>query len=92
MKIGVKYCGGCNPCYERSDIIRWVKRDYPTIEIEAIKEDAFYDICLIICGCREECSDYSYLKKQYDVLVIRSPEEYENASAHIKEKLRVKKG
>lgn len=92
MKIGVKYCGGCNPCYERRNIIRWVKRDYPMIETEAIKDGTFYDICLIICGCKEQCSDYSYLKKQYDVLVVRSPEEYEKASYHIKEKLKVKKG
>ena len=87
MKIGVKYCGGCNPCYERSDILRWLKRDYPTVQTEAVREDVLYDMCLVICGCREECSDYSYLKQQYEVLIIRAPEEYEKASNRIREKL-----
>lgn len=88
MKIGVKYCGGCNPNYERREILRWLKRDYPTIQTEAVREGVFYDICLVICGCRETCSDYSYLKQQYEVLIIRDPEEYEKVSNRIREKLK----
>lgn len=92
MKIGVKYCGGCNPAYERGNIVKWLKLDYPMIDIEAIREDVSYDFCLIICGCREECSDYSRIKVQYDVLVVCDAADYDKVKKYVKDKLNGEKG
>ena len=44
MKVGVKFCGGCNPRYDRGGLLR------------KIKEDPSHDIYLV-CYCQnfERC-------------------------------------
>ena len=32
MKIALKYCGGCNPVYERENIAKWLKKDFENID------------------------------------------------------------
>ena len=56
--IGVKYCGGCNPEYNRSAAIEeWWENIVP------VQEHIEYDIILLVCGCRRACiKDYRETK------------------------------
>ncbi|MDD5169631.1 MAG: hypothetical protein PHN75_12490 [Syntrophales bacterium] len=56
-KIAIKFCGGCNPTFDRSDYwsgikaainseIDWVSPDQPDI-----------DALLLICGCYAACPE-----------------------------------
>ena len=83
MTIGIKYCGGCNPSYDRGLIVEWLHRDYPDILTESIRPGARYDFCIVICGCREECSDYSEIKKRYDVILVCCEKDYEKARGFV---------
>ena len=35
MRLGVKYCGGCNPRFDRKEIVKRLKEDYPHINIKS---------------------------------------------------------
>ena len=63
MKIGIKYCGGCNPQYDRKNYTEYLINKYPDNDYEIAREDTFYDVLLVICGCFSCCAaynDYNY--------------------------------
>jgi hypothetical protein len=55
-KIGVLFCGGCNPAYNRELLYRQLKQHYePSFNFEFFNESDEYDLLLIINGCSSEC-------------------------------------
>lgn len=55
-KIGVLFCGGCNPTYNRALLYRQLKQYYETtIIFEFYMEPDEYDLLLVINGCSSEC-------------------------------------
>lgn len=84
MKIGLKYCGGCNPNYERSDIVKRARVDYPHAVFESHRAEARYDLVLVVCGCLEECSTFSCENSIHGMIHIRSLEEYDRLTAFMK--------
>lgn len=63
MKCGVKFCGGCNPRFERGAAYRDIKSSIDKIEFDYANEDEIYDILLVIGGCPSCCASY----EQYNV-------------------------
>lgn len=61
MKIGIKYCGGCNPRYNRGEEVNKIIEKYPEIDFEPAKEGAYYDCILIVSGCRSACAGHHTL-------------------------------
>ena len=59
MKIAVKYCGGCNPEYDRVALVAQIeeclreKVDFVSPEAERI------DLVMAVQGCRTACADLS---------------------------------
>jgi hypothetical protein len=55
-KIGVLFCGGCNPIYDRELLYRQLKQYYEaSVILEFYCESEEYDLLLIINGCSSEC-------------------------------------
>ena len=77
MLIGVKYCGGCNPNYERSRILKMARAEFPRVTFEPYRTDAAYDLVLMICGCRQSCTTFRCSNSANGVCNIASLEEYE---------------
>lgn len=63
MKCGVKFCGGCNPRFERGDVFRRFKKEISNVDFTYADEKEYYDILLVIGGCPSCCASY----EQYDV-------------------------
>lgn len=76
MKIGIKYCGGCNPKYNRGEAVKQIIDRYPEMEFENVKPDIFYDYILIINGCDRGCAEHEGLKTNKKIF-INSLEEVE---------------
>lgn len=76
MRIGLKYCGGCNPNYERSSIAKRAQTDYPHIQFEPYDPAHHYDAVLVICGCLAECFTFTCANSDHGIVPIRSPQEY----------------
>jgi len=66
MKIGIKYCGGCNPTYDRAAVVTNLKKYIGEgHSIEAAKQGILYDIVVILCGCTSACVNHENLESKY---------------------------
>lgn len=60
MICGVKFCGGCNPRFQRGETFQKIKEQFRNrIEFRYAKEEEEYDLLLVICGCTNCCATYS---------------------------------
>lgn len=55
MTINIKYCGGCNPRFERSEIVQKLKASYPSYTY-VINSRENTDAVIILCGCGAACA------------------------------------
>ncbi len=65
MKIGVKYCGGCNPEYRREEVEEVLRKHFKI----SYSEDV--DILILINGCRKACLAEEV--EHPNILVVGSP-------------------
>lgn len=58
MRIGVKYCGGCNPVIDRTGLIREIEKLLPS-DHRLITEQCSQprDVGILVCGCPVACAD-----------------------------------
>lgn len=56
MKGAVKYCGGCNPRYDRAALVRKLEAQFQT-ELPPARAGEIYDVVYVICGCPSRCPD-----------------------------------
>ena len=55
MRVALKYCGGCDPAYERGPYFARI-REAAGPEIEWVRlEEGDYQAVLLICGCDTAC-------------------------------------
>lgn len=87
MKIGVKFCGGCQSRYERGDVLEIIKRNVENVDFEYALSDVEYDIFLVISGCPIKCADTK--KYIYKEIVDIDSENYKNAVLIMKDKLNI---
>ena len=67
VKCAVRFCGGCNPRYDRGMLYQEISEECAgmsgaDILFEYAREDEQYDIILVISGCHSRCASYI----QYD--------------------------
>ncbi len=83
MKIGIKYCGGCNPRYERTRIAAKIMEDFPDSEIVTAGAAKDLDFAVIICGCNSACALHDKLSGRYGKIILTGNKDY----ARLKEEL-----
>jgi len=65
LKIAIKYCGGCNPNYDRVNAVESVKKELNNKVEFADSLEEYYDIVLVVQGCKNACADtVPYLEKE----------------------------
>jgi transcription antitermination factor NusA-like protein len=59
IKVGIKYCGGCNPYYDRVALVKRIERRLKgkVTFVSASNDDA--DLVLAVEGCGTACADLS---------------------------------
>lgn len=65
FKIRIKYCGGCNPHYDRVKLVEEIEKYIRTNisgEITITTRDESADVGIIICGCSVCCVDREHIK------------------------------
>lgn len=60
MKFAVKYCGGCNPRYNRKKVVAQLEEQLGNRLCLAIPGEE-YEILYVICGCSVKCADITNL-------------------------------
>lgn len=83
LRIGLKYCGGCKPAYDRVALVDEIKeRLGDRVEfVPADSDDLF--LILAVQGCPTACADLSAYRDT-PIRSITSPEEAEAFIAHIR--------
>lgn len=85
MICGVKYCGGCNPRYNRTHFFDKVKTDCSEIEFQYVQTDVVYDHLLVIQGCTSKCADLSRIITNGHTWNIFEEDQYEELIRQLKE-------
>ena len=60
MKRAVKYCGGCNPRFDRAALVRTMEKRWGE-PLPPARPGEDYDEVYVICGCSACCADTSQL-------------------------------
>ena len=62
LKVGIKYCGGCNPYYDRVALVKQIEsRLQGKVEFVST-ENGYVDVILAVEGCKTACADLSSLQ------------------------------
>lgn len=77
MKIGIKYCGGCNPRYDRTNITEQLKRDMPGSEVFTAEPALTMDYVVVVCGCKSACAFAEGLEGRYGRTVLTESDAYD---------------
>ena len=57
LKAAIKYCGGCNPNYDRVALVARIE-DGLTGKVEFVPlENENIDLVLVVVGCKTACAD-----------------------------------
>ena len=56
MRVGLKYCGGCNPRYDRAAFARWLAAQHEDWEVTYAEREEAYDLLLVVSGCSAAAS------------------------------------
>jgi hypothetical protein len=57
LKIGIKYCGGCNPSYERVEMIQRVQSLLEDRFIFSVDDLQDLDVMVLVSGCPRACAN-----------------------------------
>lgn len=73
--VGLRYCGGCNPWYDRVAAVERLRARLPNVELcpAAPGQGA----ALVVCGCPARCADVSDLDGA--MVWLCAPEELDGA-------------
>ena len=55
-EIGVRYCGGCNPMYDRVSVVRRLEKLLPELSFVPAQPGKPYTAVLIVNGCPTACA------------------------------------
>lgn len=85
MIIGVKYCGGCNPIYNRGRQVELLKHEFPEHEFRTPSQGKTCDIWLSVCGCPRACADVSGLIADKRLFILNSEKSFTGVRSFLKE-------
>ncbi|MFV0497692.1 MAG: hypothetical protein ACK5L0_05960 [Candidatus Fimivivens sp.] len=69
-KIGIRYCGGCNPRFDRVALEKQIEARFLDCTFEPVVRSVDCDAALIICGCPARCVNVADLSQAQIPLVI----------------------
>ncbi len=68
MKCGVRFCGGCNPRYDRRAALEEIERQLKDVDFVNAVEGYPHDLLLVIGGCTNCCASYEQFDTKQGVL------------------------
>ena len=88
LHCGVKFCGGCNPRYERRQALADLEQMYKgSVCFDIAKEHTVYDLLLVIGGCSNCCASYDEYKAENGIIKMWDKTFIEDISSKIEQLL-----
>lgn len=86
MKCGVRFCGGCNPRYDRGNALEKLKERFKgEIDFVIAEENVMHDLLLVIGGCTNCCASYEQFQTRRGIIRIWDEEQLEKIANDIRE-------
>ena len=76
MTIGIKYCGGCNPRYDRVREVMAIEAAYPHFHFAPAADGQCFDYVLVVCGCPSVCAAHKNIAARYKKYILYKPDDY----------------
>ena len=78
LKIGLKYCGGCNPDYDRVAVKDQIEKSLKDKILFVSPESDDKEMILAIEGCKIACADLSHFRglKIWKITSVEDAEEF----------------
>jgi len=84
LKVGIKYCGGCNPGYDRVALADYiVKSLHGKAEFVPLDHEHL-DLVLAVEGCRTCCADLSSFQGKQVYLIAQIEDAEKFLQKHLK--------
>lgn len=69
LKCGVRFCGGCNPRYDRGKALATLQEKFKgKVDFVIAEENTLYDLLLVIGGCTNCCAAYEQFEAKEGIL------------------------
>lgn len=81
-KAAIKFCGGCNPGYDRLAVAEEIKRRLLEAGHRLVSDSSEAEVVIAVCGCACACADVSGLDIGR-LIFITKPEMADNIGAII---------
>lgn len=76
-KIGIKYCGGCNPTYERVEMVQRVKYKLEDQFLFLRNDQQDLDAVVLVNGCPRSCVEKNLNPKEVPCQLIIGESDFE---------------
>ena len=85
MKIGIKYCGGCNPRYDRTGAVKELMKEYPEAAWCYPEDAASCDVVIAVTGCGKDCISREKIPEHTAAYIcVNAREDVETARERLK--------
>ena len=75
MTTTIKYCGGCNPTFDRVAFCDKLFEAFPALTAVSGGENA--GLALVICGCSRGCAEHSHIDGAKGKFVVCANNDYD---------------
>jgi hypothetical protein len=82
LRIGIKYCGGCNPLYDRVATVKTLEQKLRGKAVFVSPDREEVDLLLAVQGCDRACADLSPFKG-IPIQMVLTPEDESRVLEHI---------
>lgn len=86
MKCGVRFCGGCNPRYNRREALEEIEKHFKDMDFVNAEEGVPHDLLLVIGGCSNCCASYEQFEANKGVVKMWDKTHIEQICDEIKKK------
>lgn len=83
MTIGIKYCGGCNPLFNREYYVKALKKQLPNYEYRLLSDGKESDIWVVVCGCMRACAYTEDLIANERIIVIDTVDKFDEVRDYL---------
>ena len=73
--VGVRYCGGCNPRYDRVAAVRELERRFSWVRFVPAGAEETRQALVVLCGCTARCAAADPAVPAERLLLCTGPEE-----------------
>jgi len=77
-RIGVKYCGGCNPSYERVEMVERIKFRFNDQFLFLRHDDPELEVMVLMSGCQRACACRDWNPKAIPHYSVTGENDFEN--------------